>query len=183
MLTVGLLVLAVVFFWSGFLRPSDWWFRLRAREGFFAFLLLASVSGYFALREKRTVGELAQHIDPVPEITDVTYVPTSAETLAISRFLAALPGTTRQGNTQAERQALAERMKDRRTDYWLLKTALPADSVFGFYRRAAARRGWEIRTDDPPWLMLSRGGERMVLFVTDDFPRPGIKILYGLMTG
>lgn len=181
-LTFALLTLGGALFWAGFLRPP-FVFRHRARVGFFACLVLAGVSGYFALRAKRTVGELAEFIDPVPEITDITYVPTAAETQTLSRFLAAVPGTTRFGSTPSERRDLAERMEERRTDYWILKTALPADSVFSFYRDVAPRRGWRIRTDDPPWMLLDRGDDNLVLFVTDDFPRPGIKVLYGLTVG
>lgn len=182
MLTVALLILAAALFWAGFLAPP-FVFQHRAKTGFVVCIVLAGVAGYFAYRTRRTVAELAELIDPVPDVTGVTYVPTAAETGAISRFLATLPGTTRNGLTQDERRDLAERIGQRKTDYWLLKTSMPVDSVFAFYRDVAPRRGWSIRMDDPPWMILARDGERLVLFVTDDFPRPGNKVLYGLTGG
>jgi hypothetical protein len=187
-LTLFLLVLAGVFFWAGFRAPRHSW-QYRSRGGFVAMLVLAGFTGYFAWREARTIRALAQLIDPVPEITDVTYVPTAAEVAGISQFLATVPGG-RFRTTQEERRDFAERAREtaeqaeqHRSDYWLMKTALSPDSVFAFYREAAPRRGWTVETDDAPWLFLSRGAERFVLFVTDDFPRPETKILYALSVG
>jgi hypothetical protein len=181
-LTVVLLILASVFFWAGFRSPRRT-FQHHSQTGFVVCLALAGFAGYFAIREKRAVGELAALIDPVPEITDVTYVPTSAEGLALSNFLAAVPRTTRIGTTQDERRSLAEDMRERQTEYWLLETALAVDSVFAFYRKAATRRGWKVTSDEAPWLLLSRGDDSLFLFVTDDFPRPGVKVLYGFTPG
>jgi hypothetical protein len=184
-LTLFLLALAAVFFWAGFMRPPDSW-QHRSQAAFVVLLALAGLAGYFAWREARTVGELAELVDPVPEITDVTYVPSAAEVAAISQFLASVPGERRLGTTQGQRRDLAQRTEaaageaERRgARQWLLKTALSPDSVAAFYRHAAPRRGWTVETDDAPWLLLARGDERLVLFVTDDFPRPGTKVLYG----
>ncbi len=178
-LALLLFVLAAAFFWAGFRAPPHP-IRYLSRAGLFVAVGLAALLGYFAWREARTISDLAKLIDPVPEIIDVTYVPTTAEVTTLSEFLAAVPGKGRFGTTQEERRDLAKEMRERRTEYWLLKTALPSDSVFAFYRHAAPRRGWNIEADSPPWLSLSRDAETLVLFVTDDFPRPGIRILYGL---
>lgn len=187
-LTLFLVVLAGVFFWAGFLaRPHSW--QHRSRVGFVAMLALALFTGYFAWREARTIRALAELIDPVPEITDVTSVPAGAEVAAISQFLAAVPGG-RFRTTQEERRDFAERARENaeeveqhRSNHWLLKTALSLDSVFAYYREAAPRRGWTVETDDAPWIFLSRGAERLVLFVTEDLPRPGTEILYGFSVG
>ncbi|MCI0433200.1 MAG: hypothetical protein L0271_06055 [Gemmatimonadetes bacterium] len=40
------------------------------------------------------------------------------------------------------------------------------------------RLGEELPGSEPPWLLLSRGGETLTLFVTDDFPHPGNKVLF-----
>ncbi len=176
--TIILLVIAAAFFWAGFRAPRHA-LQYQSRAGFFMSLALAGFGGYFAWRESRTVAELAELIDPVPEITGVRYVPTTTDVGAVSEFLAAVPGRGRLGTTQEDRRNLAERVTERRSEYWIMKTALQPDSVFAFYREAAPRRGWTIETDRPPWLLLARGTETLFLFVTDDFPRPGIRILYG----
>lgn len=180
--TLLLLGLAALSFWAGFVHPPHA-LQYKSQAGFFVFLLLAGFVGYFAWRESRTVGELAELIDPVPEIIEVTYVPTSAETEAIARFLASVPFDRRLGSTQDERRGLAARAAERETRYWLIKTALAPDSVLAFYRKAASRRSWTTETDEPPWLLLSRAGEALVIFASDDFPRPGTKVVYGLTGG
>ena len=139
---------------------------------------LASFAGYFAWREFRTIADLAELIDPVPEITDVRYVPSTAEVAALSQMLATVPGSGHLGTTQDEREQLAERAGERRTDYWLMLTTLSSDSVLAFYRELAPRRGWTVETDTPPWLTLLQDRGRLVLFVSDEFPRPGSKVLY-----
>jgi hypothetical protein len=181
-LTIFLLVLAVVFFWAGYRAPPHP-LQYRSRAGFFICLALAGFTGYFAWRETRTIGELAALIDPIPEITGITYVPTSTEAATVAQFMAATPGRGRLGTTPEARRDLAERVSERRTEYWLIKTSLRSDSVFAFYRDAAARRGWTIETDSPPWLYLARGAETLVLFVTADTPQPGSRILYGFSVG
>lgn len=179
--TVVLLVLAAIFFVAG-VRSAHDTFRQGSRVGFVACLALALFTGYFALRASRAVRDLAELIDPVPGITDVSYVPTAAEAAAISRFLAAVPAASRFGTTPQERRRTAEAARDRRTDYWLVETAVAVDSVFAFYRTTAPRRGWRIELDDPPWLFLSRIDETLFLFVTDDRPRRA-KVLYGFARG
>ena len=176
-LTAFILVLSAASYWAGF-RAAPHPLRHQSRAGVVVFLCLAGFAGYFAWREFRMITDLAELIDPVPEITDVRYVPSTAEVAALSQVLATVPGTARLGTTQEERQQLAERAGERRTDYWLLVTALSSDSVLAFYRQVAPRRGWTVETDTPPWLTLSRDRGRLVLFVSDEFPRPGSKVLY-----
>ena len=176
-LTAFILLLSAAFFWAGF-RAAPHPLQYQSRAGFVVTLGLAGFAGYFAWREFRTIADLTELIDPVPEITDVRYVPSSAEVAAVSQALAAVPGTGRLGTTQQERQELAERTEERRTDYWLVVTALSTDSVLAFYRELAPRRGWTVDTDTPPWLILSQDSVRLTLFVSDEFPRPGSKVLY-----
>lgn len=176
--TLIILGFAAISFWVGFVHPPHA-LQYKSQAAFLVFVLLAGFVGYFAWRESRTVAELAELIDPVPEITDVTYVPTSAESEAIARFMASVPYDRRIGYTQDERRGLAERAAERTTDYWLIRTALSTDSVLAFYREAASRSGWTTETDEPPWLLLSRADESLVIFASDDFPRPGTKVLYG----
>ncbi len=176
-LTAFILLLSAAFFWAGF-RAAPHPLQYQSRAGFVVTLGLAGFAGYFAWREFRTIADLTELIDPVPEIIDVSYLPTSAEVAAVSQALAAVPGTGRLGTTQAERQQLAERAGERQTDYWLVVTALSSDSVLAFYRELAPRRGWTVDTDTPPWLTLSQNTGRLVLFVSDEFPRPGSKVLY-----
>ena len=176
-LTAFILLLSAAFFWAGF-RAVPHPLQYQSRAGFVVTLGLTGFAGYFAWREFRTIADLTELIDPVPEITDVSYVPTSAEVAAVSRALAAVPGTGQFGTTQQGRQELAERTGERRTDYWLVVTALSTDSVIAFYRELAPRRGWTVDTDTPPWLILSQDSVRLTLFVRDEFPRPGSKVLY-----
>jgi hypothetical protein len=173
-----LILAAVFFFWAGFLAPRHA-LQHHSRAGFVIMLALTGLTGYFAWREARTIGELAKLIDPVPEITDVTYVPTAHEVGAMAKFLAAVPGQGRFGSTQAERRDFADRAEHARGEYWLLKTALSPEAVMDFYRETAPRSGWMIEVDEPQSLLLSRDAERLVLFVTDDFPDSGAQILYG----
>jgi hypothetical protein len=176
-LTAFLLLLSAAFYWAGF-RAAPHPLQYRSQAGFVLTLGLASFAGFFAWRESRTIAELAELIDPVPEITGVTYVPSTGDVAAVSQLLAAVPGSSRLGTSQDERRRLADRAKDRRTEYWLMRTALSPDSVLGFYRERGPRRGWTVETDTPPWLTLSRDGAPLLLFVSDESPRPGSKVLY-----
>lgn len=175
--TVILLVLAAAFFWAGYRAPRHP-LQYRSRAGFFICLALAGLVGYFAWRELRTIGELAELIDPVPEIIDVTYVPTTVEAATVSKFMAGVPGRGRAGTTQGERRKLAGRLSERRSEYWLINTKLASASVFAFYQDAASRNGWTIETFNPPWLYLARGTEKLVLYVTETSSRSGARVLY-----
>ena len=179
LLTGSILLLTAAFFWAGFKAPKHP-LQYQSQAGFVVTLGLAGFTGYFAWRESRTVAELAEFIDPVPEITDVSYVPTSGEVASLSQALASAPSSDRLGATVEGRDQASEGAAKQYTDYWLLKTSLPPDSVLAFYRRSAPVRGWHVDRDTPPWLFLSRESLRMVLFVSDESPRPGSRVLYSL---
>jgi len=179
LLTAFLVVLSVVSYWAGFRAPAHP-LQYESKFGFVALLGLALFSGYFAWREMSAIAELAKFIDPVPSITDVSYVPTSAEVLAISKFIAAVPVTGPLSASGADRQQLVKDAQNRRVEYWVLSTRLSRDSVVAFYREAAPRRGWSLETDASPWLSFSRDLDQLTLFVSDQSPRPGSKVLYAV---
>lgn len=177
LLTALILVLSTAFFWAGFMAPPHAW-QHRSQAGFVVTLGLAGFTGYLVWRESQTLADLADLIDPVPGITDVSYVPTSTEVAALSQILAAAPSSGRLGATPEERRQLADEARQQHTDYWLVKTALFSDSVLAFYRKRGPWRGWTVETDTPPWLIMSHESGRMLLFVSDESPRRGSKVLY-----
>ena len=167
-----------LFFYFGFLRPPEL-HPHRLRTGFAVMLLLTSVSGYFAWREWRSLQELTALIDPIPEISDVVYVATLGEIQAIANMAAAVPGGSRFGATQAERQSFAARLPDDPPRYWIpSSTTLTPDEVATFYRDASHRRGWTIETDAPPWIILSRGPEQLMLFARKDWTETDVLYIY-----
>lgn len=172
-----LLFLAVVMFWAGFLAPAQPR-QHRAQVGFFVALALAGMAGYFAWRESRALGELEALVGRLSAVEEVDYVPTAAEVATLTRLLAATPSIGRFATEAGYERALADQAAERRTDYWIVKRRLTAESAFALHRREVARRGWTIETDSFPWLLLSRKGDRMLIFASDDWPRPGFTILY-----
>ena len=171
--------LAAVSFWAGFLaRPHAWQYKSQA--GFVVFVGLAVFTGYFAWREHRTVKELARLIDPVPEITDVLYVPTPTEVQAIARTVAAVPGEGRHGlgSTPEQRRHLAEDVETLQRRYWKLETKLDSDQVAEFYRNVRHRNGWDLTIDDAPWLGFERHPEALTILVQDDWKSPHTTVWY-----
>lgn len=160
----GLCVLNV---YLGFVRPSQV-FRRYPQTGAIVFFLLTIFSAYFGWREFRAVDELAALIDPVPEVVAVLYVPTPGEMQSIAIAMAAVPGTTRSGNTQAERRQLAKNVESLRARHWRLDTAMSPDSVISFYREQRHRRDWQIASDSPPFLTLKRGMESLMIYTSHD---------------
>lgn len=183
LLTIFMLVMSALFFWAGYLTPPPRPYQYRLRSAFYIFLALACFSGYFALREAHTIGELAELIEPVADITDVTYIPTSAEVAAISKFMAVAPSGRRMRTTREERRKLSDEADTRSSEYWLISTALAPDQVFAFYRKTADLRGWTIVQDNPPWLRLVRDSMTLALYVTDDRPGSGARVLYSFTPG
>ena len=178
-LTILLSVVTAVFYWAGYRGPHHS-FQYKSKVGFFFALALTILAAYFTWREARTLSELSELVDPLPSITDViTYVPTSTEVSALSQLLSKVPGEGSLGSDREAHRNLTEQTQNRRTEYWIVSTRLRADSVVAFYRKTAPLRGWRIATDSPPWLTLKRDSERLILFVSDDFPRPGSSVLYG----
>ena len=128
---------------------------------------LIAVSGYFGWRETRTVGELTQLIEPVPDIADVTYVPTAAEMLVVQAAVSPESADERPpGNEPATQR------------FWLLKTKLSVREAFAFCKAAARRAGWTVEPQDEGMLMLRRGEERMLIVVAQDWPLPETKVSY-----
>jgi hypothetical protein len=180
LLILLLLGLAAASFWAGYVAAPHP-FQFLSRAGVPCFLALAGLAGYFEVRERQAVGDLAEWIDPPPGITDVRYVPSTGEVQAISRFLSAMPtegvGSWRQG---VDGDAVAEAAGERRTEYWLISSRLPSDSILTLLRADAGGRGWEIGTDEPQWIILSRGPYILSVFLTDAWPESGTDIMYSL---
>lgn len=153
-------------------------FRYWTQGSFLAGLGLVALVGYFTWREHRTVSEPARLIDPVPGIIDVTYAPTPAELQALAGAMAAIPGDTWTGNTQAQRRDLARRLENLHARYRLLKTALAPEEVISFYAEPAHRRGWNVGTRNGSWIIMKGDAGSLVVFVATDWPRPGTRVLY-----
>lgn len=175
----GLCVLNV---YLGFVRPPQL-FRHYAQTGAVVFFFLAIFTAYFGWREIRAVDELAELIDPVPEVVSILYVPGPGEMQAIANAMAAVPGTTRTGNTQAERQRLAKNVDGMRTRYWRLDTTLSPGAVISFYRDRSHRRDWEMVADAPPFLSLKRGAESLMIYTSRDRLRSRTEVWYTYRQG
>ncbi len=172
-------LLAAVSFWAGFLAPKHPW-QYKSQAGFVVFVGLAIFTGYFAWREHHTVSELARVIDPVPAITDVTYMPSPAEVQAIAGAAAAVPGDgpAGLGTTQEQRREFAASVQGLEERFWKLETTLAPDGVADFYRDPGHRNGWRLTVDEPPWLSFERGGESLTIFVQDDRTSARTKVWY-----
>lgn len=143
---MGLFILAVALaalsFWAGFVAPSHPW-QYKSQAGFVVFVGLVLFTGYFAWREHQTVSELSKLIDPVPEITDVTYMPSPQEVQAIARGAATVPGEGRAGlgTTPEQRREFAKSIERLEERFWKLETRLAPDRVVEFYRNPEHRNG------------------------------------------
>lgn len=122
-------------------------------------LLGIGLVGYFGVREKQAVSELARIIDPVPEITDVLYLPTGGELQAISNALSTISRESGQGPD----------FSDMTQRYWKLETKLSREEVMSFYELESHRRGWSVVTQDRKYLQLRRERERLIVFLPDDW--------------
>lgn len=182
LLPAALLAFSILFFWAGFRAPPHA-LQHQSKAGFFLFSALVVFSSYFGFREATALSDLRAVIDPVPNVTDVSYVPSRAEASGISDFIAALPAEGRMGTAEESRRRLAEASKDRNTDYWIIKTTLSPDAVVGFYRDAGLRRGWALESESSPFLFLARGSSRLAIFVSDQSPGAGSRVLYALSSG
>ena len=159
LLLAVLVLLAAASFWAGFRAPPHP-LQYLSVVGVAVFLGLAGFTAYFAQRELQTLDELAVLIAPVPEITDVTYVPTVEETAAIA--------------------LLSGQPADRDQDYWIVETRLEPDAVRAHYRRAGPRKGWRVEESLPNWLVLSKGREQLSVFTTELRRGSGSKVLHML---
>ena len=176
-LLVFLIIVTVLAFFAGF-RMDRTIFRCLGQASFFVGLGLVAFTGYFVWREHRTIGELAQLVDPVPKIIDVTYAPNPIELQAVARALAAVPGRTITGNTQEDRRATARRIETLHTRYWLLKTELQAEEVMSFYGQPQHRQGWNVKTQEGSWITLEGTAGSLTIFATEDWPRSGTRVIY-----
>lgn len=172
-------VLAAVSFWAGFVAPKHPW-QYKSQAGFVVFVGLAIFTGYFAWREHQTVSELALLIDPVPGITDVTYMPNPAEVQAIARAVAVVPGEgpAGLGSTPERRSEFAESVRGLEERFWKLETTLAPQAVADFYRKPEHRSGWSLTTDEPPWLRFEREGQSLTIFVQDAWKSARTKVWY-----
>ena len=172
-------VLAAVSFWAGFVAPSHPW-QHKSQAGFVVFVGLALFTGYFAWREHQAVRELARVIAPVPEITDVSYVPNPAEVQAIARAAAAVPGEGHAGlgTTPEQRREFAESVQGLEGRYWKLETTLTPDQVAEFYRNQDHWNGWSPTIDEPPWLGFERQGESLTILVQDEWKSTHTRVWY-----
>jgi len=108
--------------------------------------------------------------------------------MAVTNFLSAISPVagTRYTTPKERRDVIAHVRHDLarpQTRYWLTLTDMSVDSVFDCPRGVVPRSAWTAEVDEPPWLILSRGTERLFLVVTTDLPRSGseagTKLLYG----
>lgn len=141
--------------------------RRRARTGFVITLLMIGVAGYFGFREKRSMAELARLIDPVPDVTDVTYIPTGPELAAVSAALSSF----------ADGRARPADFTGMTRRFWKLETTLLPAEVMAFYGVEANRGAWSVVAQDEQVLQLRRGPEGMTVFLVDDWD-PGTSVWY-----
>jgi len=153
-------------------------FRDRSIAGALIFGALAVFMGYFTWREARALDEIAAVIAPIPEITDIMRVPSPGEIQAVANTLADVPVKGQFGTSQGERRQLADDLQDLHTQYWQVHTTLSPEGAFEFYRDEASRNDWEIETDKPPFLVLRRTGQRLTLFIQEDWKRADTEVWY-----
>ncbi len=174
--------LCVLNAYLGFVRPPQL-FRHYAQTGAVVFFFLAIFIAYFGWREIRAVHELAELIDPVPEVVSILYVPTAGEIQAIAKTMAAVPGTARTGTTRTEREQLAKNVGGMRARYWRLDTTLSPGEVISFYREQSNRRDWKTVADAPPFLTLNRGAETLMIYTSRDRLRSRTEVWYTYRQG
>jgi hypothetical protein len=162
-----------MYYWAGFkAKPHPGQYKSQA--GFFIFIFLALFSSYFALRELSTIDDLAGIIDLVPNITDVSYIPSKSEVATISSSVsAAIPP-----HKNEKHQQLDDSLSQRKTDYWLVKSTLSANTVIEFYQHNAQNKGWILEKETLPWMMFSRGMDKLSIYISDDNAGTGSKVLY-----
>jgi hypothetical protein len=174
---VFLVVVTILAYISGYHMDRSA-FRRLGQACFFVGLGLVAFTGYFAWREHKTVSELARIVEPIPRITDVTYVPSPVELQAVARALAAAPGRTFTGNTQEERRATARKIENIHNRYWLFRTELRSEEVMNFYREPEHRQGWNVKTQTGSWIMLEGTVGSLTIFAADDLPSRGTRVIY-----
>ena len=178
-LTLSAAAGSAALFYAGFLAkrlPTGWTYRTRG--GFVVMVLLTLFAGYFDWKDYNALKEIAAIIEPVPEITGITRVPSPAELQAVSAALAAVPGRGRFGTTQEQRRELDRETRELRARYWIVETKLSGEEVFEFYRAPEHRSGWTLVSDQPPYLELERGSARLTLFVSESWTTGKVLYIY-----
>ncbi|HEX7091200.1 MAG TPA: hypothetical protein VF192_13750 [Longimicrobiales bacterium] len=179
-----LAALAGLLFYAGFLEPGVGIFRHLSQAAFVVAIALFGVTAYFGWREANTIEELARIIEPVPEIVDVTYVPTGGELAAFAGFGAAvdaLPGDGRFSDEQYDTAGWAARVAELRSmpRYWLVETKLSPADVMAFYAQPENIAGWTHAGEQGEgMLLLARGPERLMIIAHEDWPQPGTVVGY-----
>jgi len=174
-LATAFVVLAAISYWAGF-RAKPHPLQYKSQAGFFIFILLAIFAGYFTVREFSAIDELSVIIDPVPGITEVIYIPSNSEASAVTSLLSTV---TPPHNKDAQLQ-LEELIHERQSEYWSVTTSLPASSVLKFYRDNARKKGWTINNDRLPWLIFSRGPEKLSIYISGTDSGIGSRLLYSV---
>ena len=172
-MVLGFLAFAAMSYWAGFkTKPHP--LQHQSQAGFFIFIFLAIFSGYFALSEFSAIDKLAEIIEPVPYISDVSYIPTKSEASTVSSIVStAIPPHAKDAHRQ-----LDDSLRQRKTDYWLVKSTLSTNTIIEFYQHNAQNKGWILEKETLPWMMFSRGMDKLSIYISDDNPGTGSKILY-----
>lgn len=167
------LSLAALSYWAGF-KAAPHPAQYLSKSGFFVFLALALFSSYFAYREHSTISELGQIIEPVPGITEVTYIPTQPELSAITT-IGTYATPPQQKDSVPKHDYSSQNHQPR---YWMVTTSLPMNAVIDFYRDTASKTGWEIKQAALPWMRFARKNERLSIFISANNYGGGSTILY-----
>ena len=125
--------------------------RARWRAVLLPLLAVIGIAAYFGIRETRSLGELAELVEPLPGVIDVTYIPSGPEIQALSTFLA--PAAS--GEAQ-DLSGITQR-------YWKVETALGVDEVRAFYASETNRRDWSVTDSSGGFLQMRRGDERLIV--------------------
>lgn len=153
-----------------FARES--WQRPRALWGLTLCTVLALVTFWFAGKENQALVELSALIEPVPEISDVTWIMSGPEMEQAQDLI--LP----QGGDGS--------LADMDTRIYNVVTDLPADQAAAFYMNPAHCRDWVLDADNSriqatrslSVLLLKRGEERMVITVLEDWTETQVWYAY-----
>lgn len=167
------LSLAAISYWAGF-KAAPHPAQYLSKSGFFVFLALSLFSSYFAYREHSTISELEQIIEPVPGITEVTYIPGDKERAAVTTIaqLATPPYKKNDSPRPVSPQP------DYQSRYWMVTTSLPINSVIDFYRDRASKTGWKIEQVSQPWMRFTRNNEQLSIYISANNYGGGSTILY-----
>lgn len=181
MLTFLCAAIAAVLLYLGLMRPPEAPLTKGLRAGFAVMAVLAAASGYAGYRKAQSLKDLRELIDPVPRITGIVEAPTAGQIQAVAEMAAAIPGDGRTRATREMRSRFARGIDDLPGIRWTLGSSLSVKEVLEHYRDAANRRDWRVAEDRAPALTLTRGRERMAIYVLAD--PGGSQVLYTYTMG